>query len=197
MMKKALLVLVTLLILAVTFPVGYLVWRIDSMPRYDPATLEGIAQEWISDCGPAQPTIAFEVLERRETPQGTLLLVEAACFSVYQIIPIYGYLFGQQIGPGQLEGGGAWGQGLNFSIENLVEYSMGESRGNGVRTTVVYGRTLVAQVALVEATFEGGQVVQDDATDGRFALLDHQGRELLGLRVLDAQGNELATTVRP
>ncbi|MCB0077749.1 MAG: hypothetical protein KDD73_10075 [Anaerolineales bacterium] len=190
-MKRAAIIGGLIVLAVILLPAGYLLWKVNTAPQYDPATLEGIAQERVRDCGTAQPVLNFEIIERRDTADGTLLLFRAECFSLYRFVPIYGYLYGTQIGPGQIQGNMGYGLGYGDTISGLAEYSLGGQLNDATRPTVLYGRTLTAEVATVAAEFSSGTVLQDETSEGYFAVIDPAGGVLKALTLFDAAGNEL------
>ncbi len=57
----------------------------------------------------------------------------------------------------------------------------------------VYGERLVPDVLAVEATFDNGETVRDDATDGIFVVATTGANAVCELRVLGAQDTVLRT----
>jgi len=60
-------------------------------------------------------------------------------------------------------------------------------------TRFVYGETLAPEVGAIEATFNTGQVLKDEAEDGVFVLAAPKGATNAELRVLGQDGAVLRT----
>ncbi len=69
----------------------------------------------------------------------------------------------------------------------------GPTDGDPNPPVFVYGERLVPDVLAVEATFDNGETVRDDATDGIFVVATTGANAVCELRVLGAQDAVLRT----
>jgi hypothetical protein len=139
---------------------------------------------------------SFQVLGTRQWERGVVVLYTYLRPAQGQRPPmqIFGYCLVVPSGSGtwQAIGNGAGGGFAPPPAEDLIHYSYGggSSRERG-DFSIVYGRSLAANVATIEVTFDNGRVLRGEAGDGLFALVTTASAAACEVRVLDAEGQVL------
>jgi hypothetical protein len=138
----------------------------------------------------------FQVVGTRRWEGGVVVLYTY----LREQAPIFGYALTRQLPFGAWEVTIAGAGDADPPVpENLIDYRDGGGSGafglGGF--TIVFGRTLAAEVARVQVTFANGQVVQDEGADGAFALIAPATTFGCDLRVFGAKGELLRHIAMP
>lgn len=134
----------------------------------------------------------FRVISTQRWSQGIVVLYSARC-PVEDRKASMQWVFGHKL---VKRNGISWeisgSQSYNSSAtsgkpEKLIDYRISKSmKQDGDRYTVVYGQSLKPKVAMVEATFDNGQILRDHSNNGTFALVAAGATGVCEVRVLGA-----------
>ncbi len=141
---------------------------------------------------------AFKVLGTRASERGTVVIYTYIMSGPNQEpTPMIGFRLVNRTlwGSWEVTAGSAGNSSEPPSSENMISYATSGIHGGqfGGDLSIVYGRVLWDQVRAVDATFDNGQTIRDEAADGAFALFTPSRAVACELRVLGAEGKVLRT----
>lgn len=134
--------------------------------------------------------ISADVHGTRQTPWGTLVLYSRENpNAVPPLFPLQmGFVMTKQQGDSWQRSGALWQTDVVPLPNSFVEYRMLTLPLVNQQNTIVVGQVSAPEVTSIEATFDTGQIVQDQVTDSMFALVAQNAVAACRVRVLDAQG---------
>lgn len=142
------------------------------------------------------PLTNYEPLAQRDIGNGLVVVVHRyveAATPERPATPWFGYGVAEQTDNGWFSpSSGAVGLDPPPPAGNLVMHSIGYT-GYQTDRSFIYGETLAPEVAAVEATFNTGQILRDEADDGVFVLAAPRNATSAELRVLRQDGTVLRT----
>lgn len=139
----------------------------------------------------AAPT-KFQIQKVHQWRQGAIVIFEVTCPpdpGRPRPVPLLGYSYVEQQGNFWISGpSNAFGRLDDPDPEQFVQMSSNSGQGRNQRDvfTIVYGRTLVAEITEVEVTFADQVVRQDQVENGIFAVIvdgDVKGCEFRALGI--------------
>ena len=163
-------------------------------PGILPVTPEAGAR-MASPCGRG---LGFRVLDTRPTVRGVLVTYSIRSFSPLGggLVAYLGHAYMEREEDGIFWsdlGGGGCGQWQGDPGDHPVTLNFGHSE----HEVLVYGYPLTAEVEAVEAAFDNGQKLWDEADDGAFTLQFQGSAQACEVRVLGANAKVLETIEVP
>lgn len=139
----------------------------------------------------------FQVLSTHRWANGVVVLFSGLCPGDDQkaaMKRIFGHKVVKRNGIGwQISGSGSYTpKNVSTKPERLIDYSVSRSaKQNGDRYTVLFGQVLKPKVAVVEATFNNGQILRDRSDNGVFAIIATGATGVCEVRVLGSDNQIL------
>ncbi len=162
-----------------------------SLPYRGAQTPEQAVQQ--SQVGPGGKPMPMDLLGRRTLANGTVIVLHRSTHAHPdgQQFDMFGYTLVDRIELGwQTGSSGGYGGDMSPPIP-FVAYGSGATFSNGRDLPIVWGETLLPEVAAVEARFSNGAIVRDDVAGGVFAFASMTALSICELRVLGEAGKEL------
>jgi hypothetical protein len=109
---------------------------------------------------------------------------------------LLGYTLVSRSGAGwRAENSGWIGSSAPPEPAEVLQLGVGTTRTPTEVRSIAYGRALNPQIASVEVTFDNGEAVRDEMTNGVFAAVMIGAEQACGLRAFDADGAEVPLPV--
>lgn len=132
----------------------------------------------------------FQVLSTQRWSNGVIVLFSGLCPGDDRkaaMKRIFGHKVVKRSGIGwQVSGSDSYSpKALQTRPETLIDYNISRSeKQQGDRYTILYGQVLKPKVAVVEATFNDGQILRDRSSNGVFALMALGATGVCEVRIL-------------
>lgn len=122
-----------------------------------------------------QKAQSYQVLSKQKWSRGVVVLYSAVCPGSSQAPArqMFGHQLVERNGMNwQVSGSDSFRtRSTTAKSERLIDYRISRASKPGDRYTVLYGQILSKKVAVVEATFDNGQILREQASNGVFALV--------------------------